>query len=135
MKKLWVILSVSLLVLVTAVTAYAQSAEPVEIGLAITPNVQQCAANVELADGSIYTLQGTYEVTAVENAEDDIMFSCQGTLTTDPSQFALRAEGTLNSAPFFCWTGDTFVKTQSWSIDITPAGGAMYTCGATIAPY
>lgn len=128
MKKLLVILSVSLLVVITATAVYAKGVEPIGVGLGVSDSSDYCNATVWLADGTQYTFEGTYKLTTANNAAKNSVFRCQGVITETPPATAIHAEGDLYPFNGYCWDGHQIVETTNWGVDITPSGKATYKC-------
>ncbi|MCB0213125.1 MAG: hypothetical protein KDJ52_27535 [Anaerolineae bacterium] len=127
MKKLIVILSVLVMVLITTAAVYAKGAKPVAVKTA--NNGELCAVGVLLEDGSGYTFEGTYKITEAHNGAQNTMIQCQGTLgSTEPPPSAIRADGDLYDGDFNCFGGGDNDQAERWWITITPSGQATYKC-------
>ncbi|MCB0196477.1 MAG: hypothetical protein KDJ65_31280 [Anaerolineae bacterium] len=129
MKKLIVILSVSLLVLVTTAAVYAKGVKPVAVATA-NDGGGLCAVGVALEDGSAYKFVGTYKITEAKNGAQNTMIQCQGTLggSTEPPQSAIRADGDLYDGDFSCFGGGDNDQAERWWVNISPSGQATYKC-------
>lgn len=119
MKKLMVILSVSLLVVITAAAVYAKGVEPTGVGLGASDSSDYCNADVWLADGSHYTFEGAYKLTTANNAAKNGVFRCQGVVKETPPTTAIHAEGELYPFNGYCWDGHHIVDTTNWGVTLS----------------
>ncbi|MCB0164450.1 MAG: hypothetical protein KDI79_09500 [Anaerolineae bacterium] len=131
MKKLIILISVALLVLLSAAAVYAKSVEvaDMKLGAGIDNTGRQvCAVGVILSDGSQYTFTGSYELSAEKNGKGKTIFHCQGALTTDLPETTIHINGGKNDYPAPCSTGMAYTGATKWKLNLSPSGQASYKC-------